>query len=72
MNGPWPRDVCTLLSNYGFGEVFLNNEKVNIRVFGESVLTRYKEQQAGDIWTEPTLHAIRMRKFEYGTENTVV
>lgn len=72
MNGPWPRDVCTLLSNYGFGEVFLNNEKVNIRVFGESVLTRYKEQQAGVIWTEPTLHAIRMRKFEYGTENTVV
>lgn len=40
MNGPWPRDVCTLLSNYGFGEVFLNIEKVNICVFGESVLTR--------------------------------
>ena len=31
-----------------------------------------KEQQAGDIWTEPTLHAIRMRTFEHRTENTVV
>ena len=53
--GPWSKDICKYFCNYGFGELFLNNEKLNIGLFKESVFAKDKEKWSDNIWTKPKL-----------------